>query len=58
MKKKWAKPEIVVLFRVNSNEVVLGNCKMQYGNGPEIARTGCMNVTGGGACRGAERHGS
>ncbi len=52
MKKQWQKPELVVLFRVNSNEVVLGNCKVQYANGPSLSRTGCQNVGGCGACRG------
>jgi hypothetical protein len=56
MKQKWTKPELVVLFRVQSNEAVLGNCKTQNAYGPEVARTGCQNVTGGCACRGNDPH--
>lgn len=52
MKKDWKKPELTVVTRGKSNEWVLGDCKAQYGTGPEQASTGCMNVTGGGACRG------
>ncbi len=52
MKKRWNKPELTVVTRGKSNEWVLGDCKAQYGNGPEQSATGCMNVTGTGACRG------
>ena len=52
MNRRWQKPELVVLFRINSNEVVLGNCKVAYALGPIVAATGCQNVGGSGACRG------
>jgi len=52
MKKTWKTPELVVLVKGTSNEWVLGNCKSQYGDGPEQTDTGCMNVGGTGACRG------
>ncbi len=55
MKKEWKTPELVVLVRVRSNEMVLGTCKSQYGNGPDRTRTGCMNVTGSSACQGHDR---
>jgi SpoU rRNA methylase family enzyme len=58
MKRKWTKPELVVLFRVQSNEAVLGNCKTAYGIGPEQARTGCQNVGGTAACTGNDPRGS
>jgi hypothetical protein len=52
MKKKWIQPELVVLVRVQTNEMVLGTCKSQYGTGPSRGKTGCMNVTGDNACQG------
>jgi len=55
MKKAWQKPELIVLFKVNVSEVVLGNCKVQNALGPITAATGCMNVTGHEACRGHSR---
>jgi len=55
MKKLWEKPELVVLMRLQPGEAVLGDCKSQYGKGPEIASTGCMNVTGSCACRGHDK---
>lgn len=34
MKGKWLKPELVVLVKVQSNEMVLGDCKIQSAVGP------------------------
>ncbi len=33
MKKAWEKPKLVVLVRGNSEEMILTNCKGQYGSG-------------------------
>lgn len=52
MKKTWIRPELIVLVRVQSNEMVLGTCKSQYGLGPARTKTGCMNVSGDRACQG------
>lgn len=52
MKTIWKTPKLVVLVKGKSNEWVLGNCKSQYGDGPEKETTGCMNVEGTAACRG------
>lgn len=52
MEKAWKKPKLVILVRGDTNEMVLGTCKMKYGDGPSQTRTGCMNVEGTGACRG------
>ena len=63
MKKEWVKPELVVLMKVQSNEMVLENdCKIQGNVGPvgykkpEEPYTGlCMNTEGDAACRGCGR---
>jgi hypothetical protein len=39
-------------MRGKTEEWVLGTCKIQNSLGPEVAATGCMNVTGHCACRG------
>jgi hypothetical protein len=55
MKKTWTTPELIVLVRVQANEMVLGTCKSQYGLGPAKTATGCMNVTGDRACQGHDK---
>ena len=45
MKSKWQKPELVVLVKVQSNEMVLGDCKIQNNSGPLGIGNGlCMNI--------------
>jgi len=65
MKKEWVKPELVVLIKVQSNEMVLGDCKIQGAVGPigtdsrgDPYSGYCMNVGGLGACRGHDGRGS
>jgi hypothetical protein len=57
MKKVWKKPELTVLTRGTTAERVLGDCKTQRAHGPGDTGNipGCMNVTGGGACRGRDK---
>ncbi len=55
MKKPWTRPELIVLIRVQTNEMVLGTCKSQNGSGPARTSTGCMNVTGDRACQGHDK---
>lgn len=57
MKSKWQKPELVVLVKVQSNEMVLGDCKVQNSTGPVGADYSglCMNIgvpNADKACRG------
>ena len=42
MKKKWQKPELVVLLRGEPNEAVLTGCKLkESGSGPNPFFDGC-----------------
>ena len=56
MKSKWQKPELVVLVKVQTNEMVLEGCKIQGGSGVIGIGSGvCMNARGQPdpqACRG------
>ena len=56
MKSKWQKPELVVLVKVQTNEMVLEGCKIQGGSGVIGIGSGvCMNAQGQDipkACRG------
>ncbi len=48
-KKKWEKPELVVLVRGRPEEGVLATCKTGYiqgGAGPTNARDGCIYPLG------------
>jgi hypothetical protein len=60
MKGKWQKPELVVLIKVQSNEMVLGDCKVQGAVGPVGAEWSglCMNVGAPGADKACRGHGS
>jgi hypothetical protein len=55
MKKTWTTPELIVLVRVQTNEMVLGTCKSQYGLGPAKTARGCMQVSGYIACQGLSK---
>jgi hypothetical protein len=48
-KKKWHKPELVVLVRNKPEEAVLGGCKLVVGaaGGPENGANGCWISTPG-----------
>jgi hypothetical protein len=52
MKKKWKKPELIVLVRSTLAENVLMNCKVQNSNGPETPPPrGCTAEPGVGPCQ-------
>ena len=55
MKKEWKTPELIVLVRVRTNEMVLGACKSRYGSGPDRSRPGCMSATAGVSCQNHDR---
>lgn len=41
MTRNWEKPEIIVLIRRKSDEVILQGCRESSG-GPTISHTGCL----------------
>jgi len=41
-KKKWVKPELVILARNNPAEAVLGSCKNSANFGPTQEKAGCV----------------
>jgi hypothetical protein len=44
-KKKWGKPELIILTRSRSEEAVLDNCKGNGGNvGPASANQDCAAI--------------
>jgi hypothetical protein len=47
MKKRWQKPELIILCRSNPDEVLLGNCKSQtHSIGPVAANNKCDALNG------------
>ena len=45
--KKWHKPELIVLVRSNSEELVLTHCKTESGGSSSLAQDtyhGCSNI--------------
>ena len=60
MKKTWQRCELVVLVKVQSNEMVLGDCKVQNAVGPVgYGYSGyCMNIGAPGADHACRGHGN
>jgi len=60
MKSKWQKPELVVLVKVQSNEMVLGDCKVQNMTGPVGGEYSglCMNIGAPGSDKACRGHGN
>ena len=60
MKKAWQKCELIVLVKVQSNEMVLGDCKVQHAVGPvgQGYSGVCMNIGAPGADNACRGHGN
>lgn len=52
-KKKWEKPELIVLFRGKPEQAVLAACKGHMQLGPQVSEAGCtfMVVSHTGTCK-------
>ena len=53
MKKSWKKPELTVLVRTRTEEMILGGCKNALTSGdPHTAYGNCQRDSGIGSCAG------
>ncbi|MGA9189822.1 MAG: hypothetical protein WB014_14960 [Methanosarcina sp.] len=46
MKRSWNKPEMIVLVRRKSDEVILASCK-EYGGGADTREGACLGYVSG-----------